>query len=210
MEQPVENLRRLARDTSTPLARKRKRKRPSGHRNNQSAVDPAEEQRQYEAFELRASGASIRQITDSLGMSAETALRCIEAEASRRLRMRSARDTQVLMSVTRYEGVIVRALTRIQKMTAAATAKGANETPKYAFLEEKLIIEAQKRIDAIQCLIVKGVGVLEQPKPGENEVLSDIERARQTYNNLPEEVRMAVLLRARQLKGMKNVTPLGS
>ena len=107
-------------------------------------------QRQYDVFERRVSGEPLRLIADALGIGEETAVSDLNAEQTRRIQVLSGGNiaNHVALSISRYEAVILRSLRRLANAQVWFD-RGDNRALDTALLEERNIMDAQKRIDAV-------------------------------------------------------------
>lgn len=205
------NLRKLARDPQVALRhhRKRKKSRNRGRHTQTLPVDPAVIQRQYSAFELRVSGATFRDIENTLGCDHHTVISDIEAETRRRqVAISGSKRAHQTLSVSRYEGVILRAMTRLEQMMAKDKL-GIPGALRLAFIEERLVLEAQKRIDAVQGLTRIIAGDDDPAPPADKE--KNIQIVAHLYQEMTPEIRLALLQECRARKALadpaiKNVT----
>jgi hypothetical protein len=205
MAQPVRR-RRRHQQTPAPVTP------PTPPRGNQSLgpEDPAIMAMQVEAFELRVGGASIEEIRKHLGVKRERVLDFIHNETKLRVtELKGSRMSHIAVSVARYEGIILRCLSRIADLTVReARVAGSGRG---AFLEERTIIEAQKRIDALLGLTVVIKGEEDPMGAGELEAAQDIIAM---LANLPPDMRLEAMRDAREKRKqlapavtMVNVTP---
>jgi len=110
--------------------------------------DPLVLARQLTIYNLRVAGSSIAAISTHIGQSRLETYADLRAEMQRRRKEFSkVRIDNVALAIARYEQVIARANTRIQDM------KTSKAGMRFAFLEEKVIMDAQKRIDALLGLV---------------------------------------------------------
>jgi hypothetical protein len=170
------------------------------NRRTQGVDDPVTMQRQFDAYELRAAGVSMRDIGGILGVTRETLLADLGAEDARRVSMVAGfQDSKIAMSVARYEGVIRRAMNRLAAQEELHQ-QGVPGARRNAFLDEKVIIEAQERIDRV-------LGLLRMV-PGESAPATTADTTVNvilaTFTALPADVRLDLLQRARERK-MKQV-----
>lgn len=165
---------------------------------------------QVEAFELRVAGASIEEIRKRLGVKRERVYDFIHNETKLRVaELKGSRMSHIAVAVARYEGIILRCLSRIAELTVRE-----NQVPgsgRGAFLEERTIIEAQKRIDALLGLTVVIKGEDDPMGSGELEAAQDIIAM---LADLPADMRLQAMRDARDKRKqlapavtMVNVTP---
>ena len=137
------NLTRAA-DGQPALRRGRKPRRPE-------PSSAAQEARQTRVFDLHVEGLSACEIAKSLGVNRGTVALDVQMEFRRRaVELAHDRETAIAASVARYEQVIFRATQRLAEINAAwPTAKTTVSTARDASECDKLVLEAQARIDLI-------------------------------------------------------------
>jgi DNA-binding CsgD family transcriptional regulator len=160
-------------------------------------------QRQFDVYELRAAGGTLREIASIMGISYSTVASDLEAEGARRTEalVAGTQDIKVAMSVTRYEGVIARTLNRLatgeaQRIQLQNLTRRPIPPSRTAFLEEKIIIESQERIDRV--LGLTRVSPVTDTAAGA--ASSEMNKILQTFADLPADVRLQLLTRARKVK----------
>ena len=128
---------------------------PAGRRGRKprrpEPTSAAQEARQTRVVDLHVEGLSAREIAKSLGIDRGTAQLDIRMEGQRRTVERAQeREAAVAESVSRYEQVILRATNRLAEIdTACQTLKGTPAAAREARECDKLVLEAQARIDLV-------------------------------------------------------------
>ena len=176
----------------------------ASHEGSSSRTQTAEVlQRQHQVFELRISGASLGSIGRSLGTQSSTVLSDLEAEQARRIRVVGGGNmaNHIALSVARYEAVVLRTTHRLAQMQERWN-NGDKGALKSAFLEERVIIEAQKRIDAVLGLEKAVVNESKQP-PSET---SGAQAVLNVFFQLPPEQRLLILQRVRERREAQRAT----
>ena len=132
---------------------------PTGRRGRKARSpepsSPAQDERQTRVFNLHVEGFSVREIAKSLGIARGTAQMDLRMEGRRRTAERAQeREAAVAESVGRYEQLIFRATQRLAEINSAReTSKGAHSAAREAHECDRLVLEAQARIDLVLGLL---------------------------------------------------------
>ena len=139
----------------------------------------AQAARQTRAFDLHVEGLSACEIAKALGINRGTVALDVQMEFRRRaVEVGDKREAAIAASIAQYEHLIFRATQRLAEINAARqTSKGALSAGREARECDRLVLEAQARIDLVLGLVATRWDEVPnatpyQPRPGTSHLIS--------------------------------------